>query len=369
MSNSQAVAGNIATIFSAKATVDLFKQGAFGYAVQRGIVDVTDELKGKRGSTISVPKASLLAGTGLGSTGTLDGNEEGINNSTQTMVVNEFAHAVLNPTDLKIQHHETYLEWDDIAQKLLTGFMVSRKDAGFFQQLAGAYSTTITVDGTSYSGTNRLFVAGLNSVLTPTTNRVVRAAAAGDDQSLTSADTITLDLVDEAIQLLEDNYPNAEPADDGFLDLFVSHAQAKALIQDSAGRIQLYQIGLAQIQGGKDSQTIMKSGFSGNKSMVLVGTYRNVKIWACKRVAKGVNSSTSAVISTVQRAILCGQKAAKYASYFGTPTPKNPAVRMSSQLKDYDRWQGTSAHTIDGLVKNQLNSEDEAVVVISTYGA
>jgi hypothetical protein len=141
------------------------------------------------------------------------------------------------------------------------------------------------------------------------------------------------------------------------------------LIQDSQGRIQLAQIGYAQISGGKESDTIMKSGFSGNKSLAFIGRYRNVNIWAAKRVAKGVNASTSAAISTVQRAILCGSKAGKFESFFGKPTPKNPSIRMSSQLKDYDRWQGTSAHTIDGLVKNQLNSEDEAVVVISTYGA
>ena len=369
MSSSSAIAANIATIFSQKATVDMFKQGAFGYMVKQGIIDVTDELEGKRGSTISVPKASLLTGTGSGATNILDGQEEAINNSNQSMVVNEFCHAVLNPTDLKIEQKETYLEWDEIAQKLLVGYVVSRKDAGAFQQLAGAYSTTISVDGTSYSGTNRSFVTGLNTVLAPSTNRVVRAAAAATDEALTSADTITLDLIDEALQLLEENQPTAEPGDDGMLDLFVSPAQGKALIQDSAGRIQLYQIGLALLQGGKDSQTIMKSGFSGRKGMVLVGTYRNVRIWACKRVAKGVNSSTSAAISTVQRAILCAQNAGKYASYFGKPSLTKPSVRMSAQLKDYDRWKGTSIHTIDGLVKNQLNSEDEAVVVISTYGA
>lgn len=369
MSSSSAISSNMAVVYSNKATVDLFKGGAFGYAVQRGIVEVSDELKGKKGSSISVPKTSILSGTGIGATDIQDGAEEAINNSNQTMVVNEFVHAVLNPTDLKIENKETYIDWDTVAQKLLTGFKISRADAGFFQQLAGAYSTSINVDGTAYTGNARSFVTGLNTILTPSANRIVRQASAASDEALTSADTITLDLIDNAIQLLEDNYPNAEPADDGFLDLFVSHAQGKALIQDSAGRIQLYQIGLAQIQGGKDSQTIMKSGFSGNKSMTLIGTYRNVKIWACKRVAKGVNSSTSAAISTVQRAVLCASKAAKYASYFGTPTPSNPAVRMSSQLKDYGRYQGTSIHSIDGLVKNRLNGEDEAVVVISTYGA
>jgi len=368
MSSSKAIAANIAQVYSAKATVDMFRKGAFGYAIKRGTVGVSDELKGKRGSQINVPKASILTGIGTGSTGTLDSNEEAINNSSQSMSVNEWCHAVLNPTDLKIEKHETYLEWDEIAQSLLTDYVVSRKDAGMFQQLGGANPTTITVDGASYTGGDRTFVTGLNTVLAPSTNRIVRAASAANDESLTSADTMTLDLVDEAIQLLEENQPTAKTID-GFLDFYVSNAQGKSLIQDSAGRIQLYQIGLAEIEGGGDSQTIFKSGFSGTDGRVLIGTYRNVKIWATKRVAKGVNSGTSAAISTVQRATLVGMNAVKYASYYGTPTPQNPSVRMSSQLKDYDRWQGTSVHTIDGMVKNQLDSEDEAVVVISTYGA
>lgn len=371
MSSSKAVAGNIATVYSAKATVDVFKNGAFGYAVANGIIATPDVTTGNRGSTFSFPKASILTGTGTGSSQSLQGREESINNNAQTMIVDEFCHAVLNPTDLKIEKYETYLEWDDIAQKQLTGFVISRKDAGFFQQLAGAYSTTISVDSVSYSGSDRLFVAGLNTVTAPTTNRIIRAAAAATDQALTSSDTMTLGLIDSAIVLLEENYPSVEPDDQGFLHLFVSHAQGKALAQQmSASAVNLATIGYNEIASGGSSQTLQKSGFSGNKSMTLIGVYRNVKIWACKRVARGVHGSTSAAISTVQRAILCGQNAGTYVSYFGKPTAaKSPAVRMSAQLQDHDRWKSTSIHTIDGIVKNVNNSEDEAVVVISTYGA
>lgn len=369
MSRSTPVAGNIATIYDVKATVDMFKGGAFGYAVEKGIVDVTDKLKGQRGSTISVPKVSLLSGVGTGSSGTLDNHEESLNNSAQTMVVDEFCHATLNPTDLTIDYHNNYIPWNEASQKLLVGFMVSRKDAGFFQQLAGAYPTSITVDGTAYTGTDRTFATFLNTVLTPSSNRIVRAGGAATDEALTSADTMALDLIDDGIQKLEDNNPSAETLDGGFLDFFCSTSQAKSLIQDSASSIQLSNIGLSLLSGGKDSQTLMQSGYSGNAGMQLVGTYRNVRIWSCKRVAKGVHSSSSAGISTVQRGVLCGRNAAMYASYFGIPSPKSPAVRMSSMLKDYNRSEGMSIHTIDGLVKNQLNSEDQAVVVISTYGA
>lgn len=377
MSSSSAISTNIAVIYSKKAYADMFKSTALGYATVKGIIKETDELKGKRGSQINFSKLSILSGKGTGGTGALVGNEEALNNSTQTMRVAEFCHAVLNPSELKLETHETYINWNDETASLLTGWAASREDAGFFQQLAGAYSTSITVDGATYSGADRTHVVGRNTVITPTSNRIVRAGGAGTDQGLGSSNTITLDLVDDAITLLESNYPSAETDDEGFLHLFISHEQARDLIQDSSGRAQLYTIGLNQIAGGKDSVTIFDSGFSGNKSMRLIGTYRNVKIWACKRVAKGVNSSTSAEIPAVQRAVLCGKDAATYASYFGKYSADDVntvPVRMSNQLSDYGRYKGTSIHMIDGLIKNQglLASgsfEDQAVVVISTYGA
>lgn len=370
MSSSSAVSANLVTKYSRQATIDVFKGGAFGYMVQKGIISNPAKTDVDEGVSFSFPKTSILTGTGTGSAQALVGREEAIANNAQTMVVDEFCHAVLNPNKLKKEYYESNVPWDLAAQKGLTGFITSRKDAGVFQQLAGAYSTTISVDGVSYSGSDRAYVTGLNTVLTPTTNRIVRAAAAATDQALTSSDKMTLNLVDSAIVLLEENYPSVEPDSDGNLHLFVSHAQAKDLIQDSAGRAQLLNIGYNELAGGKDSMTIFNSGFSGNKSMTLIGKYRNVMIWACKRVAKGVNGSTSAVISTVQRAVLCGQDAGTYISKFGKASSmKTPVIEMSSQLQDYDRFIGTSVHSIDGFVKNQNNSEDQSVVVISTYGA
>lgn len=377
MSTSSAISTNRAVAYSKKAYVDMYKQTALGYGVVKGIINETDELKGKRGSQINFAKVSLLSGIGTSSDGTLFGNEESIRNDTQTMQVQEFSHAVSNPTELKIERQETYIEWDTIANDLLVGFAASREDAGFFQQLAGAYSTSISVDGASYSGADRTHVTGRNAIIAPTSNRLIIAAGRANDQSLTSSDTMTLDYVDDAIALLESNYPSAETDDEGFLHLFVSPQQAKDLIQDSSGRAQLYTIGLNQISGGKESITIFDSGFSGNKAMRLIGTYRNVKIWQCKRVAKGVNSSTSAEVPLAQRAVLCGKNAVTYASYYGkfkNDDINTVPVRMSQQLSDYGRFKGTSIHMIDGMIKNQglLASgsfEDQAVVVISTYGA
>lgn len=376
MSSSKASANNIAVLYSQKASVDMVRTTSMGFAKARGILKETDELKGKKGSQINFSKVAILGGIGTGSTQTLVNREEAINNGTQSMVVNEFCHAVLNPTDYKIEAHETNVDFPEISAELLSNWMASRKDASFLQQLAGAYSTSITVDGTAYSGSDRLYITGHNTIIAPSSNRIVRPSTRTTDQDIISSETCTLDLLDKALLLLASYQPVAKPDSEGYLHWFVSPEQAKALIQDTSGKSQLYQIGLNEIAGGGNSTSIFDSGFKGNESMVFIGRYRNVKIWQVARVAKGVNSSTSASISTVQRSVLCGQNSATYASFFGSfdGSVNSLPVKMGNQLQDYGRFKGVSIHSVDGIVKNQQllqsgSMEDQAVVVISTYGA
>lgn len=372
MAHTIEIDGNKIVAYSKKATVDMFKGSAFGLLLSKGVVTVNDDLTGtKRGTTVNLENVPIIGGTGVGADTTLQGNEAALNPGNQRMTVVEHCHAVKNPTDLKSEYHETHLQWDTVSQDLLTGFKGSRNDASMFQQLAGAYPTTIDVDGVTHSGTTRLFVTGGNTVVAPSSTRIVRAGGGANDQAITSSDTITIDMIDEAIAILEDTNPSTEPLSDGNLILVVSPYQAKALIQENTGAITLGAIGLNMLAGGKDSQTIMKSGYSGNKAIAFIGTYRNVAIYSCKRVAKGVNSSSSAIITTVQRAVLCGSKAVTFASKFGSPLGKDgkAITRMSAQLEDHGRFRSTSIHTIDGFLKNQIDDIDSGVVVISTYGA
>lgn len=376
MATTTEISNNMIVAYSKKATVDMFKGGVLGKLLQLGVVTVNDDLTGaKRGTTVNLENVSILGGTGVGADENLQGNEAALIPGNQRMTVVEHCHAVKNPTELKEEFHETHLEWDGTAQDLLVGFKQSRKDTSVLQQAAGAYPLTLSVDGVTYSGASRLFVTGGNTVSAPSSTRIVRAGGAATDQALTSSDTMSIDLIDEAIKIYETTYPSTDPLSDGNLILLVSHEQGKSLIQENSGAFTLGNIALNQIAGGKDSQTVMKSGYSGNKSLALIGTYRNVVIYACKRVAKGVNSSSSASISTVQRAVLLGSNAIVFASKFGSPLGKDgkAVTRMSAQLEDHGRYRSTSIHTIDGCLKTQVNhfgtDTDAGVVVISTYGA
>jgi hypothetical protein len=105
--------------------------------------------------------------------------------------------------------------------------------------------------------------------------------------------------------------------------------------------------------------------------MRYIGTYANVNIYEAGRVAYGVRSDTSAVITSVRRAVLVGKNAVTFGSPFGGRlTDENVPLRMSDQLKDYGYYKGIEGRLIYGLKKTvPSNGSDVGVYVLSTYAA
>lgn len=218
-----------------------------------------------------------------------------------------------------------------------------------------------------WSGNNRLFVTGLNVPVAPSTDRIIRAGGAADDQSLNSSNTFTMDLIDFALEKIDTSNQPIDMLDDMTFDLFVSPEQLTNLKQDTSGKIQWFNMALARTTGGDASQ------IDGDiyQTMPCLGQYGRVNIYSAPRVAYGVNSSTSAVITTVRRAVLVGRDALSFASPFGgRPSDKDVPLKYFTQLKDYDYYKGLEGRMIYGLKKTVAsNSSDIGVFVISTYAA
>lgn len=355
--------------------VDMYKNTAFGRMARRGTIMRAEELdRAEAGDDVTFNFTGILTGTGQGEGTTLTGNEEALDLQSRSMVFNVFRHAVASPNDDTIEQARTLVNFEDRARSLLPEYHASRLDASVFNQLAGVNSTTITVDTTVYSGTDRTFVQGLNTIDAPTTNRIIRAAGAATDQAITSADTITLDLIDAAVELLKRTYPYAGALDNQEFDMYISFEQEVDLKRDTSGKIQWYTNYLSAMEGGQiEGNKIMEGSKYGTTA---IGKYANVNIIPAFRVATGVNSSTSAAITTVKRAVLCGRNAASFASKFGGNLADASAdnrgtvpFKYSIQLKDYDYIKGIEARMIYGLRKIQFDGEDYGSVVISTYAA
>lgn len=342
---------------------------AFGHMFQRGSVFYVEDFLGSRarGDSITYDYTNKLTGIPVGEGGTLDGNEEALDLGSFTMAMNTTRIGVLNPNDDTIEQQRTLVSFPDRTRKLIPQRHMELLDTAVFYQLAGANPTSFTLNGTTWSGSNKLFVQGHNTPVAPSTNRIIRAGGVANDQSLTSSNTMTMDLIDYALERIDtSDQPIKMLADDTY-DLYCSPYQITDLKQDTSGKIQWFNMALARATGG-DTEQLDGHMF---KTMPCLGQYGRVNIYSAPRVAYGLRSDTSAVITTVQRAVLVGRDALSFASPFGgRPDDKDVPLKYFSQLKDYEYFKGLEGRMIYGLKKTVAsNSEDIGVMVISTYGA
>lgn len=342
---------------------------AFGHMFKRGSVFFAEEFIGSkaRGDSITYDYTNKLTGIPVGEGGTLDGNEEALDLGSFTLAINVTRIGVLNPNDDTIEQQRTLVDFPERTRKVIPQRHMELLDTAVFQQLAGAYPTSWTENGTTWSGNNRLFVTGHNVPVAPSTTRILRAGGAANDQSLTSANTFTMDLIDFALEQIDtSNQPIKMLADDTY-DLYISPEQFTDLKQDTSGKIQWFNMALARATSGDDEQIDGKMF----DTMPCLGQYGRVNIYSAPRVAYGLRSDTSAVITTVRRAVLVGRDAVTFASPFGgRPTDKDVPLKYFSQLKDYEYYKGLEGRMIYGLKKTVAsNSVDIGVFVISTYAA
>lgn len=363
-------------LWSLDGFVDVYKKSCFGHMMNRGVITIAEELdRAKAGSEMTFNYTGILTGVGITEGGTMVGNEEGLDNQAFSMKWNVVRNAVLNPNEDTIEQTRTNINFYNRARTLLQGWHKSRLDASVFNQLAGVNSTTVTVDSTVYSGADRTIVQGLNDVNAPTSNRIIRAGGAATDQALTSSDTMTLDLIDAAIEQASSTYPHLEPLDGDEFDLYLSFEQLTDLKRDTSGAIKWYDIYRSALEGGmKDGNPLMNAN---QYSIKPVGRYANVNIYSAYRVARGVNSATSAALPDVARAVLVGKDAAAFASKFSgslsddnnSGTGGNVPLKYTTELQDYDYLKGIEARMLYGVKKLQFDNEDLGCVVISTYAA
>lgn len=347
--------------------VNMGQKTAYGHLFEKGGIFYAKDFEGQRarGDNITYDYTNKLTGIPVGEGGTLDGNEEALDLGSFSMAINVTRIGVLNPNDDTIEQQRTLVDFPARTRKVIPNRHKELVDTSVFYQLAGANPTSFTLNGTTWSGTNKLFVQGHNTPTAPTSDRIIRANAAATDQALTSSDKMTLDLIDYAIEKNNLSDQPIEMFDDDTFDLYVSPEQMTDLRQDTTGKIQWFNAQLAMITGGKGNQ------FETNiyEGLPYAGTYNNVRIFEAGRVAYGLRSDTSAVITTVRRAVLVGKNALTYASPFGSPT-KASSLKYFSQLKDYDYYKGLEGRMIYGLKKTVAsNSQDIGVMVLSTYAA
>lgn len=321
------------------------------------IIQEKTELKAA-GDKVTMALRTKLTGAGVTENETLEGNEESLTTYSDSILINEIAHAVRVKGEDSIDQQRVLFDLRDEAKTALADWFAERLSMSFFIQLAGITASSITYRGTS---TNLSAVyRGLNTVTAHSSNRKVFAGSATTDQGLTSSDTFTLTMVDKAKEKAVLANPKVRPVRVNGKDMYVMYlhpTQAYDLMVDT-GTMGWREIQLAAIQGGQTSDNPIFTG--------ALGVYNNVVLRVNEDVPNGQNSSTAAEITTVKRALFLGAQAGSIA--FSSKFSKNSPYKWVEKKFDYDRELGVSVQGLMGLKKNIYNSEDFGVITVSTYG-
>lgn len=318
------------------------------------IIQVKDNLSKGQGDSVRFALRGLLSGDGKTEGQTLYGDEEAMSFLYDTVLINELRHAVEVPTELSISA-QRFIADDlrDQGRDSLADWFADRFESSIFTHLCGR--SNVTDD--RYRANN--------TVVAPSTNRIVRAAAQASDEALTSSHLLDLSIIDVAIEKASTLTPKIRMGrvnGNQRYVLFVHPYQATDIMRDTASDGWL-NINLSKLQGGTGSRIENYAGY--------LGTFKGVDVYSTKYVETGVNSSTAAAITTVRRAVFCGAQAAVVAFGKGMANSKFTWVEED---KDYKHDLGIAGSTIWGAKKTKFTTdgstgEDYGVITISSYAA
>ena len=162
----------------------------------------------------------------------------------------------------------------------------------FFNQVCG------------YTAQSDVKYTGLNATVAPSSDRKVNAGGVAQDENLTSSDTFTLDLIDQAVETAKVGSNMVRPIRIGGQPKYVMylHPYQVTSMRTNSSTGQWLDIQKAAMMGGQVTNSPIYSG--------ALGEYNGVVLRSSQDVTQGVNSSSGVAISTVRRAVLLGAQSA-----------------------------------------------------------
>lgn len=320
------------------------------------IIQMKDEVNKDKGDQVTFGLRMQLTGAGVTETEVLEGNEESLTTYSDAIIINELAHAVRVKNEGTIDVQRVPFSLRAEAESGLRDWYADRLSLAFFVQVSGYTGLTLDFEGTTLTMASKFY--GFNAPTAPSSTRVLRAGAAATDQALTSTNIFTLDLIDKAVEKAKTANPKIRPVRIDGTNHYVMyiHPYQTTSLRTNTSTGQWLDIQKAAEKRGSDNPI-----FDGS-----LGVYNNVILREAEHVVTGVNSSTSAQITTVRRAILLGAQSCVGA--WGMKfTPEK--FDMREELFDYQRELGVSVHSVFGLKKARFNSVDFGTIVIPTYAA
>ena len=372
MSTTDQLTGDLNTVklWEYEAWEQLMMDTHLGHMFNRGIIYFPEEGLGKsKGDEITFSYVGKSNQVPRGEGQTMRGHEEAIDKASHKMLINISRLGYTSPNKDTIEQQRTHINFDAQTRRVAVERGKEVLTQSVFNQLAGFNPTTFTgLDGVVYSSTaDKLQVQGHNTPVAPSTNRIIRPASAANDQSITSAETLKLIHIDYALEKNMRQNQRMSMLPGMTFDLFISPEQLTDLEHDTTGAIQWLNIEIARLTAGTGNA--IDKPYKNN--IICAGKYKNVWIYVNPYVSYGVDTSTSAVIINVRRAVLCGSDAVSFTSPFGgRPTDDSVPMKFFEELYDNKYFKSTEGRLLYGIKKMiPALKEDIGVTVISTYAA
>jgi N4-gp56 family major capsid protein len=345
-------------LWSKKLAQEALKATAIAPLIGEGmdsIIVKRTETSKSAGDRVTYGLRTQLRGRGVSEGQTLEGNEESLTTWSDALTINELNHAVRIKNEGTIDNQRILFNAREEAKNGLRDWYADRMSVGFFMQVCGYTGTSITVEGANIATGGVIF--GFNAPTAPSTNRIIRAGAQATDQALTSGNLFDLTLIDRAVALAKTANPRIRPIKVDGADKYVMYLHPFQVfsMRTSTTTGQWLDITKAVYQGSRQNNPI----YSG-----ALGEYNGVILREAEHVTTGVNSSSSAEITTVRRAVLLGAQAATIA--FGQGRGETE-YKWQEETFDYERELGVAVKTIFGMKKCVFNNEDFGSIVVSTH--
>jgi N4-gp56 family major capsid protein len=314
------------------------------------IIHVKRETAKGAGDQVTFGLRARLIGDGKTENETAEGNGEALSIYSDSVVVNELGHVVGVKSENTIDAQRVPFDMRKEAKDGLSDWWMDRLSVSFFNQVCGYTPQTSTK------------FTGLNATRSHTASRRIWAGTATADETLTSADTFTLDLIDQAVEMATVGNQKIRPINIGGAKKYVVylHPYQVTSLRTNYSTGQWGDIQKAALAGGNATKSPIYSG--------ALGEYNNCILRSNQDVTLGVNSSTSTTsVANVRRAVLLGAQAACVA--YGQKQSGPNRYRWNEELLDHKRKLEVSAWSIFGMRKAQFNSLDFGALTISTYAA
>lgn len=350
-------------VWSKSLAKEAYRKTFIGKFIGKGddaLIQEKTELKKGAGDKITCGLQPQLEGEGVEGDDTLEGREEALRHFDDSVMINQLRHAT--KTKGKMTEQRVPYDLRASGRGALADWWSRRMDTVFFNQICGNTAET------------RTKLTGHNAAMAPTANRIVIAGGKANDESLTTSDTFTLELIDIARQKAEtasiesDTGPLIRPIRVEGEDMYVMflHDYQVHDLRTNPATGQWLDLNKAAMQGGDVKGNPIFTG--------ALGIYNGVILHKASRVTKGVNSASGGSVDNTRRAVLCGAQAATIA--FGAD---NGPSKYTWHEKTFDHGNqlGIASGCIWGMKKTKFipaddsatNAEDFGTVVVSTYAA